>query len=363
MPNDRFNFVRKLYQYSIWPSVDNYIRTKACDFPVVVDLDITTFCDLKCPECISRPVLNTTSFDEKKLFSLVDDIIKMGVKAVVLIGGGEPLLHKKASDVISILGDAGVKIGLVTNGTLLHKHMNAVSKYVSWTRVSVDAGKEETYNLFRPTKKTTSGFYSVINNMKALALTKTGDLGYSFLLMSRKNGESNYSEVEDAVILAKKIGCDYFELKGMFDENHNIIKCADSSLMGVDDMLVNLEKYQDDNFKVFSSFSCNEMFCRKPAQEKNYFICPTAELRCTITPHGVYPCAYHRNDESMKIGDVRENSFKYIWNNKKKKVNPSKDCLFECARHQLNKEIFKIGNLYAQGEKNHNQVEDYDLFV
>jgi len=61
--------------------------------------------------------------------------------------------------------------------------------------------------------------------MKSLAVKKKGILGYSFLLLSKfdKNGKlvsTNAVDIEKAGILAKDMGCDYFEVKPAFDLMH-----------------------------------------------------------------------------------------------------------------------------------------------
>ncbi len=45
---------------------------------------------------------------------ITDDIIKSGVTAVILIGGGEPLCHPTTIELIKRLGENGVQIGLST---------------------------------------------------------------------------------------------------------------------------------------------------------------------------------------------------------------------------------------------------------
>ena len=346
---NRFNLTNKLYQKTVWSFVEEYIESSKCTSPLVVDLDLTTFCDLACPECISTPVLNTVSFSNN-LLNVVEEIIKQGVKAVILIGGGEPLLHNDASKVIEMLGKADIKIGLVTNGTLINKHLDAIAKYVSWTRVSMDAGTKVIYDKFRPAKNNNSVFNKVIENMKALAKIKTGDLGYSFLLMTRydrekKYFESNYDDIEIAGRLAKEVGCDYFELKSMFDKEHKVIGQSKELIEKAKYQINLLKSIQEETFKVYDAFTFSELIEEgNTLQKKGYTTCPVTELRTTITPHGVYPCAYHRNNSAMKIGDLNHSSLKEIWNNKEKIVNPSIECTFECARNGVNLKIFDLMN-------------------
>jgi len=106
------DLVEKLKQKSISPLVHAVGNGKRLSAPVVVDLDPTTFCDLACPECISSGVINKGQFDKDRVVSLAKELALSGVKAVVLIGGGEPLMHKSIGTVIEILYRSGLQIGL-----------------------------------------------------------------------------------------------------------------------------------------------------------------------------------------------------------------------------------------------------------
>jgi MoaA/NifB/PqqE/SkfB family radical SAM enzyme len=97
----RLNLLAKLRQDSIWPSVTRVANGERLRGPLVVDFDPTTFCDLGCPECISAGLLNQTRFSRERLIGLSEEFIRAGVKAAVLIGGGEPLAHPGTREVIN----------------------------------------------------------------------------------------------------------------------------------------------------------------------------------------------------------------------------------------------------------------------
>lgn len=359
---NRFSLKEKLKQKSVWPFVERYLDEEYAAPPLVVDFDLTTFCDLACPECISSPVLNTERFSGKSALSLVDELIELGIKAVILIGGGEPLIHKSVSHVIRRFGEAGVKIGLVTNGTLIHKHIDAIAEHVSWTRLSIDAGTTETYHKFRPSKKGASLFDTVIENARQLGEVKKHDMGYSFLLMSRSNGETNHLEIEQAGRLAKEVGCDYFELKTMFNLDHKILPQDQEIVDSAKSQIAALRKIEDDRFRIYDAFTFKELAKGEGSglgHLKDYEACPVAHLRTTITPHGVYPCAYHRNNKNMRIGCLKKASMREVWENKKPHVNPMVDCQFECARHEMNLFLFDLKST----RENVHLVDDWDLFI
>lgn len=363
--HDRLNLSAKLRQRSLREDVVAVARGDALTRPLVVDLDPTTFCDLGCPECISGRLLNKGRFTVERLESLARELATAGVRAVILIGGGEPLAHRGTYRTIEILGEAGVAIGIVTNGTKIDKHLDALAQHASWVRVSMDAGTERTYGVFRPDRGGRSRFNHVISNMRQLAAVKTGALGYSFLVMTRRDARgdtlaSNVAEIAQAAALARDIGCDYFEVKAVLDEDHYIQSQPAHVLAELDSQLAQLDAMTTDSFEVNYSLTMTALIGDGPTEQpKGYTTCTTTELRTLVTPSGVYVCPYHRGNAHMRLGDVVDESFADMWARADRSiVNPSRDCRFHCARHASN---LLIGDM-ATGRAP-DPVDDYDPFI
>ena len=86
----------KLRQVSV---VERIAEIKAGKRPApwVVELDPTSACNLACHGCISADLLNQGGFTRERLVSLAHEIVEAGVKAVILIGGGEPMAQDRKS--------------------------------------------------------------------------------------------------------------------------------------------------------------------------------------------------------------------------------------------------------------------------
>ncbi|MFB6815196.1 radical SAM protein [Streptomyces sp. NPDC056347] len=366
MTHDRLDLVSKLYQPTDWPRVVRAASGEPSAAPLVVDLDPTTFCDLACPECISGKLLNQGRFTPERLAALAEELVALSVRAVVLIGGGEPLAHRGTRKVLRILGEAGLAVGVVTNGTMIQQNLTELARYATWVRVSVDAGSAGTYGLFRPDRKGRSVFDKVIGNMRLLAAEKKGALGYSFLVMSRQDpggpAVTNHHEVLQAAELAHDIGCDYFETKAMFDDDHHIVQVPEEILASVDRQLAEAARLESDRFQLVNSSTLTSLRGQAGAvQPKEYDRCRVAELRTLITPSGVYVCSYHRGNPLAKIGDAVTDDLADIWQdaNRRGIVDPSRDCRFHCARHRSNLELDRI----AGGTGEPPLAEDYDPFI
>lgn len=368
MTIDRLDLVTKLYQPSVWPTVRAVADGERSAGPLVVDLDPTTFCDLACPECISGKLLNQGRFTAERLEKLAEELISMKVRAAILIGGGEPLAHRGTRAVLRLLGKAGIAIGVVTNGTMIKQNLEELACYASWVRVSVDAGSSGTYGLFRPDRKGASVFDRVIANMHLLAEAGTGALGYSFLVMTRPPAPgggtdqvSNHHEVLRAAELAHDIGCDYFEVKAMFDEEHHVVGMAPEILESVNSQMSQAKRLESQSFKLIDSSTLRSLRQHNgPVQPKEYNHCGVAELRTLVTPSGVYVCPYHRGNPRARLGDAVTQGLPELWRESDRRiVDPSVDCRFHCARHDSNLELQRI----VSGRGLPVMSEDEDPFI
>ncbi len=331
--------------------------------PFVVELDPTSMCNLACPDCISGTLLNQDEIPSERLLALTDEMIDAGVGAVILIGGGEPMMHPAIGGVIRKLGEADVKIGITTNGLYLKKYLDLTAEHASWVRVSMDAGTNDTFNRIRPSKVGKSLFSTAVRNMEAYARIKRGKLGFSFMIFNEgnfgfkgipiKDGSidhlrhirTNVHEIFTAAKLARDIGCDYFEVKPMYDVNHYaIIQPAELTRI-VDEQVAMAKELETDDFKVLEATKLwAALHGESNLEPKEYQRCSIAQVRTLITPSGVYVCPYFRGAEHKKIGDVQHQSFDEMWHGPQRKqvignLDPSRDCTMHCIRHESNQTI------------------------
>jgi len=359
----------KLRQRSVRDRVDQVLEGQTPG-PWVVELDPTTACNLACHDCISANLLNQGGFDRERIRDLAQEFIDIGVRAVVLIGGGEPMAHPAFGTIVDMFHDAGLHLGLTSNGTLVHKHLERLAEKFKWVRISVDAGTNETFREFRPTATGASLFTRVIDNMRALAPIRTGKLGYSFLVLSKTDAEgnevvSNVGDIEAAAHLAKDIGCDYFEVKPSFDMMHFLQTHAQSVNDVVRQQMERIAHLQSETFRMISPYTLHEALQGHDVQAKPYTRCLTARLRTVVSPSGVYVCPYHRGNADLRIGDAKTTSFQDIWNGEQRretmaKLDPSTHCGFHCIRHRGN---MLLEQWAAKGPNGRDSVDDYDLFI
>jgi len=373
----KMNIITKLHQKFVVEHIKNINWENGSSNPLIVELDPTAVCDLACPGCISEDIIATNnSFSNERLLNLAKEFKDSGVKGVILIGGGEPLAHPIIGEVIDYFGKNDIAVGITTNGTYIHKHLEPIAKYSHWTRISVDAATKKTFDILRPKKNGGSKFDLVIENIKQLSKIKKGKLGFSFLIRSEVEGDgiiSNVHEIYQAAKLAKDLGCDYFEIKPSYNYKnnaiHSLVKYDDDMIQNIKNELNKLDSLVDNNFSIVKAITLDESLNGvTKKQTKTYTFCPVAELRTLVTPLGVYVCPYWRGKEKFKLGDVKTTDFKTLWNSDQKKnvsswVDPSVHCAnLHCLRHESNLEILQM----IENIKNNKDIEivkEYDRFI
>jgi MoaA/NifB/PqqE/SkfB family radical SAM enzyme len=68
---------------------------------------------------------------------------------MVLVSGGEPLLHPQWSELVALLRNDGRQVVLLTSGILLAKHAAVVGEMCAHTIVALDGATPETYKRIR----------------------------------------------------------------------------------------------------------------------------------------------------------------------------------------------------------------------
>jgi len=121
------------------------VEAKKNPIPVVV-WNITSKCNLRCVHCYAN-VNSVSEFNAAS--SLIDDLSALRIP-VLLMSGGEPLMHKNIYDIIKYAKSKGIQVSLSTNGTLIDEEVAGKLKElgVDYVGVSLD-GIKETHDLFR----------------------------------------------------------------------------------------------------------------------------------------------------------------------------------------------------------------------
>lgn len=239
----------------------------------------------------------------------------------------------------------------------------------------MDAATDDMFSKLRPTKGGGSKFNFIINSMKELAKVKTGKLGFSFLIRTETEGPgvvSNIHEIYDAAVLARDIGCDYFEVKPSYSYRnnavHSLVKHDHTKMEEAKKEIDRLEELVTDNFSIIKAITLDASLAGGQIdQPKEYKMCPSTELRTLITPSGVYVCPYWRGKEQFNVGNAATTPLQELWQSDKRKkvqkwLDASSHCQFHCLRHDTNLEVYNmIEDIH--GGKKILTVEEFDRFI
>lgn len=336
--------------------------------PFVIEMDPTTACNLACHDCISANLLNQGHIERERIKDLAREFKDLGVRAVVLIGGGEPMAHPEFGTLVDYFHDNGIRVGLTTNGTLIERHLERLAFKTKWVRVSVDAGSDQVFREFRPSPSGKSMFSTVIQGMRALGKIKRTKFGYSFLVLSKTDlsGKvtTNATDIVEAARLAKELGCDYFEVKPSFDMMHFLQNQTETLSDLVRRELGEIAHLASDDFRIISPYTLEDALDGISTQRKEYRRCLVSHIRTVVTPSGVYVCPYHRGNMNMRLGDINGESMQHVWASEKRRlvqarVNPSIHCSFHCIRHPSNLLLER----WAAKGMDPDELDDFDLFI
>lgn len=344
------------------------------DGPLVVELDTTEVCNLACPGCISEDLVsNKTSFTRERLLEIGQELYDLGVKAVVLIGGGEPLAHPAVGELLSFFHSHDIRVGITTNGYYIPKYMDIIAESADWTRVSMDAATAETFMKLRPAKDGINKFDQIITGMWELGQRKKGKMGFSFLIRTEADGfgiTSNIHEIYDAAVLARSLGCDYFEVKPSYSYSggvaHALVIHDKKRMEEAKQEVDRLKELESDRFRITLAINLEDsLSCVSTPQKKEYHTCPSTQLRSLICPSGMYVCPYWRGKDPYRIGDPMHEHIADIWQGEGRKkimdrLDPCVECDFHCLRNDTNNEVIRMLNTAREDIP---AVEEYDRFL
>ncbi|MFU8818405.1 MAG: radical SAM protein [Desulfurivibrio sp.] len=85
-----------------------------------LELELSRACNIRCVYCYAAsglPLANELTAAE--IENVVDQALELGIKKVIVLGGGEPLFYPRIFEVIDYILSKGLKVDIFTNGTLI----------------------------------------------------------------------------------------------------------------------------------------------------------------------------------------------------------------------------------------------------
>lgn len=332
------------------PEIVAALRNGEQPYPVQIHLMPQNACNQKCCICSYRTEgnKNTHRFDCKShipkdvMSMIMDDFKKMKGRATELTGGGEPLLYPHKEFMFEKILQHGFDYSLVSNGTLLTDELaREIAPKMTWGRISIDCGEDETYAKTRTAKLgDIDKALEAVRMLRKYAKHPEFKLGVGFVTNNK-----NFNEVYTGCKKAKEAGADNvrisvaFHPKGMAYFTNEMLTYGSMSAK-------NAEQLNDDSFHVYNLF--DERVKNVELGKQDYKFCGTKEVLCVIGGNSeVYTCCSLAFNKAGLIGDLKEIGFKELWDSPGKhkffeKLDASKVCKYMCLYEGRNRHMISL---------------------
>lgn len=324
--------------------------------PILVEIDPSNICNHSCNFCTFKYIKNKSLLPFEIIEPMIRDFRKMGVKAITWTGGGEPLCNPDFGKMVEEAGKwkkRKIKQGLFTNGVLIDWHLaKIIIRTHAWIRISIDAGTAETYSKIKGCKQ--SDWEKVWANLDLLRQAKEETHKSDFIRSNTTIGigmiitPDNYKEIETFAALGKEHKAGYVQFKPM------IQNCfADTQLekdWWMKEVIPRLNKAEKIYDRcVLNAYKLKDVMHPETSYGRNYEECYGHYfVPCVGATGAVWLCTHMRHIAGFSFGNLKEQSFREIWDSKRrqrviKRIDFAKcqDC---CKLHQVNKLLWEMKN-------------------
>jgi len=346
---DKFRIDSHKLVYHI-PRVYQWLQGKNI-YPIYIDVGLFGGCNHRCIFCAFDYIkYKPNILDERCLKKFVAVAARNGVKSIMYAGEGEPLLHKDISSIVHFTKEKGIDVAVISNAVMFSKELAAkMLPYLSWFRASIDAGTPKTYSLIH--KSNQQEFNIVLSNLKEAVRIKNRNkyncnIGVQFLLIPQ-----NYWEAPILANKLKDIGLDYLIVKP-YSQHPKSKNRTDFNLKYNDLFYLEkkLQKYSKGGFQVV--FRKNAMY-KLEEEKKHYKRCLGLPFATFVSASGdVYPCNMFLGSRNFVFGNIRNESFRKIWEGKRRKeimniINSRwaiQKCRKACRLDEINCYLWELKN-------------------
>ena len=305
--NDTINLISKLTFGRVWNGLkvlSSYYYSKISSkptqwgYPVSISFEPTTSCNLRCPECPSglRAFSRPTGMLEKDFFQRTIDDIHKELFYLIFYFQGEPYLNPKFLDMVKYATEKKIYTATSTNAHYLNDAAakKTIESGLDRLIISIDGTSQEVYQQYRvggKLEKVLEGARNVVRWKKELK-SRTPFIIFQFLVV-----KPNQHQVEEILKLGKEIGVDQVRYKTaqVYDYEND-----------PNNLIPDIDKFSRYKKKTNGT---------NVAKNKNSNHCWKLWHSNVITFDGlVVPCCFDK-DAAHRLGNLKNESFKEIWNN------------------------------------------------
>ena len=291
--------------------------------PFYVTIDITRRCNLHCLGCpyhsteisnVSPHKPGPTDLSTDLVKRLCGELKEIGTSSLVLQGEGEPLLHSDIIDLILAAKTAGIRVTLLTNGTLLDQHLvrEIIAAKLDILKVSLWASSPDQYQQNYP-ETNSENFNRVLDGLRLMARQKEEQKSsVPLVILHHPINRNNYQTLDRMADLALSTNCNgltfapMYSFRGILDSftlSHDEKRLVYHSLSRIRKQL-NTRSLTHNIEEVLLRYKIGVAVWEK-------LPCYIAWFHARIKVDGtVQPCSRC----SLPLGNLNQNNFNEIWN-------------------------------------------------
>lgn len=295
--------------------------------PILVEIDPSNICNQGCSFCLSSHIhfkkykgeetYSTSVLSKEHLMSLCTDLVDANVRAINWTGGGEPTVNPHLKEAIQYIGDnSDIKMGIFTNGTLILKYdlADVLLRNLTWIRISIDAGTEDTYNSVRNSRRggkwsdMLAGLELLLGRRKELG--SYCDIGVGFVITP-----DNYKEIVSFAQVFSLYDVDYCQYKPeiITVESEEELQRSKKFWEMVQRELDVAKEVLGEKFQV-NEYKIKDLIEDRESHGRNYAKCFGSQIQPCIGADGeVYVCTNHRGHKKYSYGNISDRPFHQVW--------------------------------------------------
>ena len=301
--------------------------------PVLKQLffEFTLNCNEKCFHCGSSCGMErvTGELEKEEWIAIIDEVAEnFKPKPMLCITGGEPLLYRDFFEVMSYAAKKGFAWGMTTNATLIDRTVAEKLKAAGMRTVSVSIdGLEETHDRQRGLK---GGYRRAMEGIKHLI-----DVGFEHVQITTVINHENIDQLDALFEIMCGIDIDSWRVINL--EPMGRALDFPEKMMTKEDyrrLMSFIKEKREQQYPL--CYGCTHYLGMDYEREIRdwYFICSAGRTIASIMSRGeVGACLDIERNERTIQGNVREERFTDIWNNKFELFRQNLDCIAENCKN------------------------------
>lgn len=279
--------------------------------PVHMRLGITGACNMRCNFCNFHSDNESKFYDlfsykdaltTEECIALLESFRQSGGRAVTLCGSGENTVHKGFVEVCNAAASAGLRIGLITNGSRLHDEeiSRCIGLTHTWVRIGMNAGTEESFcSVTHSPAGTFERMLSSVRTLRDAAIDPEFRIGLNYVITTE-----NFTEIALAAKRAHDSGAHYIRFEPEFYSalGHETIE---SNMKAIAASLAQAAREQDEHFEVSVPKLDRGPMDQTDAVEGDFTSCHYSRFVTAVGADGsLYPCPQVHLNSRYRIGNV-----------------------------------------------------------